>query len=133
MKEKNDRLAPTVFNETTGIRYELHGDYYFPVLLDPEQENSEPIGKWGLMHRKYLEEHHHGQYAHLLLSGRLMDRLREIDKQATERFDTLMDGYSKEWNITEALKADDPMRWVQLMNNAKSEAEWNVTTEIVCY
>lgn len=84
------------------------------------------------MHRKYLEEHHPGQYTHLLLSGRLMDHLREIDKQATERFDTLMDGYSKEWNITETLKADDSMRWVQLMNNAKAAAEWSITMEIVC-
>lgn len=43
MNEKNDRLAPTVYDETTGIRYDLHGDYYFPNLLDPEQEKSEPI------------------------------------------------------------------------------------------
>lgn len=84
------------------------------------------------MHRKHLEEHHLGQYAHLILSGKLIDRLREIDKQATERFDTLMEGYSKEWNITETLKAEDPMRWVQLMNNTKAAAEWNITTEIVC-
>ena len=132
MRAKNDRLAPTVFDETTGIRYELHGDYYFPVLLDPEQEDQEPVGKWGLMHRKFLEEHHPGQYNHLILSGKLIDHLREIDKQATDRFDTLMDGFSKKWNITEALKVKDPMRWVQLMNNAKAEAEWNITKEIVC-
>ena len=58
--------------------------------------------------------------------------LQETDKQAGERFDTLMTGYKRAWNITEELKAEDPMRWVGLMNNARAEAETNVITEIVC-
>ena len=131
MKEKIDHLAPTIFDEATGIRYDLHGDYYFPNLLDSEQENAEPIGKWGLMHQKYLQENHPGLFSRLLLSGKLEAHLREIDKQAGERFDTLMTGYKRAWNITEELKAEDPMRWVGLMNNAMAEAEMNVTTEIV--
>ena len=131
MNEKNDRLAPTIFDETTGIRYDLHGDYYFPHLLDPEQENSESIGKWGLMRQKYLQDNHPGLFSRMLLSGKLEDHLREINKQASERFDTLMTGYKQTWNITEELKAEDPMRWVGLMNNARAEAEMNVTTEIV--
>ena len=132
MKEKIDRLAPTIFDEATGIRYDLHGDYYFPNLLDPEQENAEPIGKWGLMRQQYLQENHPGLFSRLLLSGKLEAHLRETDKQAGERFDTLMAGYKWSWNITEDLKAEDPMRWVGLMNNARAEAEMNVTAEIVC-
>ena len=132
MKEKSDRLAPTIFDEATGIRYDLHGDYYFPNLLDPEQENAEPIGKWGLMRQQYLQENHPGLFSRLLLSGKLEAHLRETDKQAGERFDTLMAGYKRAWNITEELKAEDPMRWVGLMNNARAEAETNVITEIVC-
>lgn len=132
MKEKTDRLAPTVFDEATGIRYDLHVDYYFPNLLDQEQENAEPIGKWGLMRQKYLQENHPGLFSRLLLSGKLEAHLREIDKQASDRFDTLMAGYKQVWNITEELKAEDPMRWVGLMNNARAEAEMNITTEIVC-
>ena len=127
-----NRLAPTIFDETTGIRYDLHGDYYFPNLLDPEQENAEPIGKWGLMRQQYLQENHPGLFSRMLLSGELEDHLREIDKQANERFDTLMAGYKRTWNITENLKAEAPMRWVGLMNNARAEAEMNVTTEVVC-
>lgn len=133
MNNRNDHLAPTVYDETTGIRYDLHGDYYFPHLLDPEQENSEPIiGKWGLMRQKYLQENHPGLFSRMLLTGKLENHLREIDKQANERFDTLMAAYKRTWNITENLKAEDSMRWVGLMNNAKAEAEMNVTTEIVC-
>ena len=78
MKEKIDRLAPTIFDETTGIRYNLHGDYYFPNLLDPEQENAEPIGKWGLMRQKYLQENHPGLFSRLLLSGKLEDPMRWV-------------------------------------------------------
>lgn len=132
MKEKIDCLAPTIFDEATGIRYDLHRDYYFPNLLDPEQENSKPIGRWGLMRQEYLEKNHPGLFARMLLSGALEDHLREIDKQASERFDTLMAGYKRVWNITENLKADDPMHWTRLMNNARAEAEMNVITEIVC-
>ena len=132
MKEKIDRLAPTVFDEATGIRYNLHGYYYFPNLLDPEQENAEPIGKWGLMRQKYLQENHPGLFPRLFLSGQLTDHLWKIDRQANDRFDTLMAGYKQVWNITEELKAEDPMRWVGLMNNARAEAEMNITTEIVC-
>ncbi len=132
MKEKTDRLAPTIYDETTGIRYDLHGDYYFPNLLAPEQDNSGPIGKWGLMRQKYLQENHPGLFSRLLLSGKLEAHLREIDNQANERFDTLMTGYKRTWNITEDLKVEDPMHWIGLMNNARAEAEMNVTTEIVC-
>ena len=71
-------------------------------------------------------------FSRMLLSGELEDHLREIDKQANERFDTLMAGYKRTWNITENLKAEAPMRWVGLMNNARAEAEMNVTTEVVC-
>ena len=131
MKEKNDCLAPAIFDENTGIRYDLHGDYYFPNLLNPQHDNSEPIGRWGLMRQKYLEENHPGLFSGMILSGELEEHLREIDKQAGERFDTLMTGYKRAWNITEELKAEDPMRWVGLMNNARAEAEMNVTTEIV--
>ena len=131
MKEKNGRLAPTVFDETTGIRYDLHGDYYFPSLLDPEQDNSGPIGRWGLMRQQYLQENHPGLFSGMILSGELEDHLREIDKQANERFDALMAGYKRTWNITEKLKAEDPMRWVGLMNNARDAAEWNIMMEIV--
>ena len=73
----------------------------------------------------------HGRFSRLLLSGKLMEHLREIDTQANERFDALMDGYKRTWNITEALKAEDPMRWVSLMNNARDAAEWNIITEII--
>ena len=129
--EKIDRLPAFIIDEHSGLRCELHGDYYFPILFDPEQENLEPIGKWGIMRKKYLEDDRPGLFSRLLLTGKLMDHLRDIDTQANERFDALMDGYKRTWNITEALKAEDPMRWVGLMNNARATAEWEITTEII--
>ena len=84
------------------------------------------------MRQKYLQENHPGLFSRLLLSGQLTDHLRKIDRQANDRFDTLMAGYKQVWNITEELKAEDSMRWVGLMNNAKAEAEMNITAEIVC-
>lgn len=129
--KKNDCLAPITYDEATDIRYVLHGDYYFPHLLVPEQENSEPIGRWGLMRQKYLQENHPGLFSRMLLSGKLEEHLRGINQQANERFDMLMTGYKQTWSITEDLKAEDPMRWVGLMNNARAEAEMNVTTKII--
>ena len=129
--EKQQYLPEHIHDDSNGLDYTLHGDYYFPILFDPEQENLEPIGKWGIMRKKYLEDDRPGLFSRLLLSGKLMDHLRDIDTQANERFDTLMDGYKRAWNITEALKAEDPMHWVGLMNNARDAAEWNIITEII--
>ena len=107
----------------------LHGDYYFPDLELPEQQ---PIGKWGRLHLRHLESNHPGHFQRLLLTGALNAYLHAVDEQASERFDVLMKGYAQSWGITEALKAEDPIKWVGLMNLARAEAEHNVMTEIIC-
>lgn len=131
LNERMDRLPLFIIDEHSGLRCELHGDYYFPVLLDPEEEDKEPLGRWGLMAKKHLEEYHPGRFSRLLLSGKLMDHLREIDHEADAQFDSMMAAYKRKWNITEALKAEDPMRWVGLMNNARNEVEWFITKELI--
>ena len=131
LNEKIDRLPAFIIDEHSGLQCELHGDYYFPILFDPEQENLEPLGKWGLMYHDHLKAEHPGRYAHLLLSGQLMDHLRQIDQQCKERFETMMEAYRQKWHITEALKAEDPMRWVQMMNNARNETEWCIAQELI--
>ena len=65
-------------------------------------------------------------------TGALNAYLHTVDEQASERFDVLMKGYAQSWGITEALKAEDPIKWVGLMNLARAEAEHNVMTEIIC-
>ena len=122
-------LPQHITDEHNGLSYTLHGDYYFPDLELPEQQ---PIGKWGRLHLRHLESNHPGHFQRLLLTGALNAYLHTVDEQASERFDVLMKGYAQSWGITEALKAEDPIKWVGLMNLARAEAEHNVMTEIIC-
>lgn len=131
VNEKTDRLPLFIIDEHSRLRSELHGDYYLPILFDPEQENLESIGQWGIMRKECLEADRPGLFSRLLRSGKLMDHLRDVDKQANERFDVLMEDYKRTWNITEALKAEDLMRWVRLMNRARHATEWNIVMEII--
>ena len=131
LTEKIDRLPPTITDVKSGIRYDLHGDYYFPRLSVVDQGIHKPIGKWGMMYRDTLKENHPGLYNRLFLSGQLYDRLHDVDTQANERFGNMMEAYKQKWNITEALKVEDPMRWTGLMNNARNEVEWFITKELI--
>ena len=70
-------------------------------------------------------------YTRLILSGKLNSHLADVDEQAEVRFDVVMDGYKRLYGISEQLKADDQMRWVQMMNLARAEAEQNVLDEII--
>ena len=103
-------LPQHITDEHNGLSYTLHGDYYFPDL----------------------ESNHPGHFQRLLLTGALNAYLHTVDEQASERFDVLMKGYAQNWGITEALKAEDPIKWVGLMNLARAEVEHNVMTEIIC-
>ena len=94
------------------------------------------IERWDATHRevhlRHLESNHPGHFQRLLLTGALNAYLHTVDEQASERFDVLTKGYAQSWGITEALKAEDPMKWVGLINLARAEAEHNVMTEIIC-
>ena len=122
-------LPQHITDERNGLSYTLHGDYYSPDLELPEQK---PIGKWGWLHLRHLESNHPGHFQKLLLTGELDAYLHTVDEQASKRFDVLMKGYAQSWGITEGLKAEDPMKWVGLMNLARAEAEHSVMTEIIC-
>ena len=112
-----------------GIRYTLHGDYYFPDL--EYHTTHYRIGRWGWMRLEYLKKNHQTWLNRMMLEGTLNDHLHQIDLQCQERYDTLMEGYKRCWEITEELKARDQMKWVQLMNLAKAEAESNIVREII--
>ena len=103
-----------------------NGDYYFPDLELPPQQ---PLGRWARLHLRHLQAHHPTHVQRLLLTGTLSEYLHTVDQQASERYDTLMKGYAKSWEITESLKSEDPMQWVGRMQLARSEAEHNVMTE----
>lgn len=111
------------------IHYIRSGDYFIPNLTLPEE--TRPIGKWGRMHREYLREYQPIRYNSLLLSGELWTYLADLNKQAQDRLERISDQLKIAEGITEALKASDPMAWVQRMNNIHARAEEIVREELI--
>ncbi len=103
------------------IHYIRTGDYYIPDLTLPEESRS--IAKWGRMHREYLREHKPIQYNCLLLSSKLWTYLADLNQQAQDRLERMIEQMKVSEGITEALKASNPMAWVQRMNNLRARAE----------
>ena len=111
------------------INYIRVGDYFIPDLTLPEENR--PIGKWGQMHREYLREHKPIQYNYLFLSGELWTYLADLNEQAQDRLERISDQLKIAEGITEALKAHDPMAWVQRMNNIRFWVEEIIREEMI--
>ena len=111
------------------INYIRSGDYVIPDLKLPEE--TRPIGKWGRMHREYLKEHHPIQYTNLVLSCKLWTYLADLNEQAQERLDRIMQHMKESEGVTEHLKATDTMAWVQRMNNIRNRAEEIIREELI--
>ena len=114
-------------NEKTGIRYTLHGDYYLPDLVLPEDEDKRPIGKWGSLHKSYLQHHKRVFYNTLVSNLTLHSNLADIDEQARSMFDSLVEQMMKREGVTEELKEQNQIEWICRMGNIQERA-----TEIVC-
>jgi len=119
-----------IYNEQSGLWYELQGDYYIPCLV-LDEEDAQPIGMWGRKHQRYIKQHHRALYTTLLISGKLHSHLAEIDNRATEMFDRLVKQRAEKECITEQLKAQDQMAWVGAMNNIRNRAEEIVNAEVI--
>ena len=119
-----------ITDERTGLKYELVGDYYL-VVGDDEPEEDRPIGVWGQRHLRYLKEHHRVRYANLLTIGKLNDYLADLNEQAEAMFSRLVKQLSEKEGVTEALKAENQMLWVQRMNNIRSAAMEIVSSELI--
>lgn len=111
------------------MQYIRVGDYFIPDLELPKE--SRPIGRWGRMHREYLKEHKPIQYNCLLLSGELWTFLADLNEQAQNRLERMIDQMKTVEAITETLKASDPMMWVQRMNNIRARAEEMIREEMI--
>ena len=118
-----------IYNEKNGLWYEMQGDYYLPCLKLPE-EGEVHIGIWGQRHRRYLKNHHRVRYINLLTSGKLNSYLADIDRQAEEMFSRLVKQLAEK-KVTEALKAENQMLWVQRMNNIRNQATEIVNAELM--
>ena len=110
------------------LTYTTRGDYLLPDLNVPE---SPKIGKYGMLRRSYLREHRDGIYTGMLLSGKLNGHLEEIDRTANEMMNRLTTELAKAQGVTESLKASNQMKWVDLMNNIRNQAEEIVMAELI--
>ena len=112
------------------LTYTQNGDYLIPDLTLTEQV-AKPLGKYGRMRRKYLQEHRPVLWNQMILSETLFPHLREIEETANSRLEQMMPGLMKSAGVTEDLKARDPMTWVGLMNNCKAQAEEVILRELI--
>ncbi len=122
-------MAKTIFEELGG-KYERQGDYLIPCLTLPAEEE-QLIGIWGQRHLDYLKQYRKVTYINLLTSGRLNAYLAEIDRQAQERFERLIEGMKQTQGITEQLKAENALEWAGRMNNIRACAMELVNKEII--
>ena len=119
-----------IYDEKNGLWYELQGDYYLPCLKLPKEE-SRHIGIWGKRHLRYLKQHRKVLYSELLISGKLNDYLANINEQAEEMFSRLVKQLAEKESVTEALKAENQMLWVQKMNNIRNAAMEVVSNDLI--
>ena len=113
-----------------GIKYELKGEQYYPMLRMVEQEEHS-IGKYGLLHRDYIKQHKRGTYTTLLTEDKLNAHLHEIDVQANSMVEAIVANLARERGIDEELKASDALKWVAEMNSIKASAEEIVLREVI--
>ena len=119
-----------IYDDKNGLWYELQGDYYIPCLILPA-EKEQPIGLWGQRHLRYRKEYHRNTYTTLLTSGRLNTYLADIDKQAQERMERLTEQMKRAQGVTEQLKAENALEWVQRINNIRACAKEIIEKEII--
>ena len=123
-------MANTIF-EKQGGTYTQVGDYMLPDLLQAEEEKEANIGIWAMRHKRYLKQNHKVLYYNLLTSGKLNSYLADIEQQAQQLFLQLVKDLAEKENITEKLKSENQMLWVQKMNNIRNQATEIVNAEII--
>lgn len=123
-------MAKTIFEEMGGT-YVRQGDYFIPCLTLPAEKENQPIGVWGQRHKRYLKQKHKVLYMNLLTSGKLNSYLADIDEQAEELFSRLVKEYADRQGVTEQLKAENQLLWIQKMSNIQSCVREVVESEII--
>ena len=125
-----NELKPRTHDEDTGIDYILVGDYYIPTIELPEDDDR-PIGRWGRMHRAYLEETNPLLLNHLTLTGRLHNYLADLDEQAQNRYRFIIGQMAAAEGVTEKLKHQSQWEWVRAMNSIVNRAEESIKRELI--
>ena len=116
--------------EKNGGTCRQEGDYLIPNISVPDTSEYN-IGKYGNLHRQFLEKNYPVYYSIMLSSGKLFARLEWVERKAQQELDRLIPILAKQQGVTEKLKAENQIKWVGLMNNIKAKAEEIIYTEIV--
>ena len=120
----------TIF-ENNGGTYTQVSDYLLPNLSLPAEEKEMNIGVWAMRHKQYLKQNHKVHYYNLLTSGKLNSYLADIEEQAQNLFSRLVKDLAEKENVTEKLKSDNPMLWVQKMSNIRNRATEIVNEQVI--
>ena len=119
-----------IYDEKNGLWYELHGDYYIPCLKLSNEEQR-PIGIWGQRHLQYLRQHRKALYTELQITGKLNGYLADLNEQTEAMFLELVKQMAVREGITEQIKSQDQMKWVQRMNNIRDRAMEVVNNDLI--
>ena len=123
-------MKKQIYDEKNGLSYTLHGGYYLPDLEINEEEPT--YGKYGIMRKQFLKEHRSARYQYLVLTGKLTEHLNQVDKEAREKVEMLVEQMAEQWGVTEKLKMQDQMEWVRKMNNIRSRVVEIIDVELIC-
>lgn len=118
-----------IYDESNGLSYTLHGEYYLPDLAVNEEEPT--YGKYGMLRKQFLKEHRPARYQYLLMTGELIAHLNRVDQEARELVEILMKQMMEKQGVTEQVKMQEQMKWVGIMNNIKACVEEIVLKEII--
>ena len=124
-----EQLANFITDERTGLKYELCGDYY--IIAGEDEPEREPIGVWGQRHLKHIQRNCKPFYNKMLTERTLYDYLLQLNRDAEDTFNRLVKQMAEREGVTEQLKAEDQMLWVQKMNNIRQRATEIVNAELI--
>ena len=123
-------LKPNIHDEANDLDYVLAGDYYIPAI-ELTEDDDHPIGKWGRMHRAYLEETNPLLLNHLILMGKLHSYLADLNEQARDRYQLIVKQMAATEGVTEGLKRRSQWEWIRAMNSIVSQAEKIIRNELI--
>ena len=126
----NKELKERFIDEKTGIEYVRQGDYYIPNLVLPKQRKIH-LNKYGRMRLNYLKEHKKAEYTIMVMNGTLRKHIVQIDMEAKDRVENIVNGLKSQSNLTEEMKNTNQLYWVGMMNNFKNQAEEIVLKELI--
>ena len=115
----------------TNIQYRQVGDFKIPNLILPPEKTNITLGKWGMLHKDYLEKHRRVFFDSLLVQGKLYQHCTQVEKQANDMFDTLIEQMKEREGITEQLKEDNQLEWVCFMQNIDARVREIVCNELI--